>query len=54
MVLDNKKIDRMSNFTYLGSIVSKDVECGEAVKSTITKMQVVFPQLTKNIRIIRK
>jgi len=40
--VDNKKIDQVESFTYLGSILSKDDGCSEDVKSRITKAQHVF------------
>ena len=43
----NKKIDQVGSFTYLGSIISKDVESSENVKSGIAKNTSVFSELKK-------
>ena len=43
----NKKIDQVGSFTYLGSIISKDVESSEHVKSGIAKNTNVFSELKK-------
>ena len=42
VTLRNEKIDRVDNFTYLGSIISKDGGRSEYVKSKIAKVQGVF------------
>jgi hypothetical protein len=47
VTLDNEKIDQVENFTYLGSIISKDGGNSEDVKSGIAKDQGVFSQLKK-------
>jgi hypothetical protein len=47
VTLGNKKIDQVGSFTSLGSIISKDGEDNEDVKSRIAKAQGVFSQLKK-------
>ena len=37
VTLGNEKIDQLDSFTYLDSIISKDVESSEDAKSRITK-----------------
>ena len=46
VILTNEKIDRVERFAYHGSIISKDDECSEGVKSRIAKAQGVFSQLS--------
>ena len=43
-----EKIDQVSSFTYLGSIISKDGGNSEDIKSRIAKAQSVFSQSKKN------
>ena len=42
VTLGNEKIDQVTSFTYLGSIISKDARSSEDVKSRIAKTQGVF------------
>ena len=42
--LGNQKIYQVGSFTYLGTIISKDGESSEDVKSRIAKAQGVFSQ----------
>ena len=45
MTLGNEKIDQVGSFTYLDSIISKDVGSSGDVKSRIAKAPGVFSQL---------
>ena len=54
VTLDDEKIDHGGNFTYLGSIISKDGESSEDVKSRITKAQGIFSQLKKKFERIER
>ena len=47
VTLDNKKIDQVGSFTYLGSIISKDARSSENIKSRIVKVQCFFFQSKK-------
>ena len=42
VTMGNENIDLVGNFTYLGSIISKDSESSEDVKSKIAKAWGVF------------
>ena len=42
VTLGNEKIDQVNSFTYLSSIISKDIGSSENVKSRIVKAQSVF------------
>ena len=54
VMLGNEKIDQVSSFTYLGSIISKEGGSSEHVKSRIAKAQGVFSQLKKKFGRIGK
>ena len=45
--MGNEKIDQVDSFTYLSSIISKEGEYSEDVKSKIAKAQGIFSQLKK-------
>ena len=45
----NEKIDQVEDFTYLGSIISKDGGCSEDVKSRIANVQGVFFTVEKSL-----
>ena len=49
VTLGNEKIDQVGNFTYLGSIISKDGGCSEDVKRRIAKAQGVFFTAKKSL-----
>jgi len=47
VTLGSENIDQEDSLNYLGSIISKDGECLEHVKSRIAKAHGVFPDLKK-------
>ena len=47
--MGNENIDQVGSFTYLGSIISKDNESSEDVKSRIAKTYGVSSQLKKSL-----
>ena len=49
LTLGKEKIEQMGSFTYLCSIISRDGESSEGVKSRIVKAQVFFSQLKKRL-----
>jgi len=53
VALGNEKILEVDSFTYLGSIINKDVEGSEDVRSRILKAHGIFPQV-KNVRKSRR
>ena len=49
VTLGSEKINEVGNFTYLGSIISKDDGSSEDVKSRIAKAQGAISQLKKSL-----
>ena len=46
---DNKKIDQVGSFTYLGSIICKGGGCIQDLKNKTAKAQGVFSQLKTSL-----